>query len=614
MNSALQCLSHCEELTKYFLLKKYIEEINPKNKYGSGGLIAKAYFNLMKELWVGTSSCLNPWEFRQIFVGFVKQFAGFSQHDSQEMLTFMLDALHEDLNRVKDKPYFELNEKQNSESEAQASSRWWQSHLSRENSIIVDLFHGQFKSKVTCPECQRISITYDPFMYLGLPIPHGQGRVNLKFFPLILEKSSIYKNDPHQVIELSMSVNENTTFKEIKTKISKEFKVPMDYLEGFLTHQKNFKKKFSDASNFLHYYENSAYYEIIFYQTELEIESSDVATFYVMPVELVEEKSFFGKKTYSPQQLFYVKPFTFSKYTTVKDVYIFLFKYYRKIFVDLEIDGRTWDKFLENYYNYEYIMDEFRAYFTRNDVPFRLKIINNMPDNVGYNKGCEFCSKISCDYCSFEFDLNKSLDSVIDMQKVKRPFLLQMEVLKYNRKRLFEKIDLRTCHDNTFSKNGNLSIYDCLNSFRSEEKLGKENAWYCSRCQNHQQALKKLEIYTPPNLLIVQFKRFKVKSEQAIFGMLNTKKNDCLIDFPVDNLNLTNYIVGEAKDDAIYELFAISQHFGSVSSGHYTALCRNKNRWCEFDDDQVSSAGSQNVVTSAAYLLFYRKKSLKILN
>ena len=136
MNSALQCLSNCEELTKYFLLKKYKEEINKKNKYGSGGAIAKAYFELIEQLWNGDNTYLNPYAFRQIFVSFVKQFAGFCQHDSHEMLAFMLDALHEDLNRVKTKPYCELNERFENETEEEASLRWWKSHIDRENSII----------------------------------------------------------------------------------------------------------------------------------------------------------------------------------------------------------------------------------------------------------------------------------------------------------------------------------------------------------------------------------------------------------------------------------------------------------------------------------------------
>ena len=38
------------------------------------------------------------------------QFTGFAQHDAQEFLAFLLDGLHEDLNRIKKKPYTETVE------------------------------------------------------------------------------------------------------------------------------------------------------------------------------------------------------------------------------------------------------------------------------------------------------------------------------------------------------------------------------------------------------------------------------------------------------------------------------------------------------------------------
>jgi ubiquitin C-terminal hydrolase len=41
---------------------------------------------------------------------YAPQFSGFQQHDSQELLAFILDGLHEDLNKVKDKPYVELKD------------------------------------------------------------------------------------------------------------------------------------------------------------------------------------------------------------------------------------------------------------------------------------------------------------------------------------------------------------------------------------------------------------------------------------------------------------------------------------------------------------------------
>jgi ubiquitin carboxyl-terminal hydrolase 4/11/15 len=73
MNSAIQCLSHCDGLTKYFLMKLFEQELNYSNKLGSGGEVAKGYYSLLNELWNGTSPYLNPGDFRYIFIKFARQ-------------------------------------------------------------------------------------------------------------------------------------------------------------------------------------------------------------------------------------------------------------------------------------------------------------------------------------------------------------------------------------------------------------------------------------------------------------------------------------------------------------------------------------------------------------
>jgi ubiquitin C-terminal hydrolase len=93
-------------------------------------------------------------------------------------------------------------------------------------------------------------------------------------------------------------------------------------------------------------------------------------------------------------------------------------------------------------------------------------------------------------------------------------------------------------------------------------------------------------------------------------GMISNKKNDVLIEYPVEGLDLSEYVVGEHKDEAIYDLVAISQHFGSLSSGHYTALCKNFKKWYDFDDSSVGKADTSEIVNSAAYMLFYKKRNL----
>lgn len=52
----------------------------------------------------------------------------------------------------------------------------WTNHRLRNDSIIVDIFHGLFKSTLVCPECSKVSVTFDPFCYLTLPLPMKKDR------------------------------------------------------------------------------------------------------------------------------------------------------------------------------------------------------------------------------------------------------------------------------------------------------------------------------------------------------------------------------------------------------------------------------------------------------
>jgi len=142
--------------------------------------------------------------------------------------------------------------------------------------------------------------------------------------------------------------------------------------------------------------------------------------------------------------------------------------------------------------------------------------------------------------------------------------------------------------------------------------LEKDNSWYCSNCKKNQEAFKKLEIYRAPNILIVQLKRFDCKTENIYQGLLKNKKNDSLVVFPIQNLDISKYVVEEnSRKDSQYDLCAISQHYGSLSSGHYTAFCKNGGEWYNFDDEKVSKINNTNqIISKGAYILIFRKKSL----
>ena len=134
------------------------------------GEVARTFGELIKSIWSGRYSYFVPRNFKMVVGRFAPQFSGYNQQDSQELLTFLLDGLHEDLNRIKKKPYIELRDSDNRPDEEVAAEAW-ETYKKRNDSVILDLFHGLLKSTVVCPECPKVSVTFDPFCYLSLPLP-----------------------------------------------------------------------------------------------------------------------------------------------------------------------------------------------------------------------------------------------------------------------------------------------------------------------------------------------------------------------------------------------------------------------------------------------------------
>jgi len=98
---------------EYFANDNYVEDINEENPLGMKGEIARSFGELIKGMWSGRYSFVVPRNFKQAVGRFAPQFSGYQQQDSQELLTFLLDGLHEDLNRIKQKPYIELKDSEN---------------------------------------------------------------------------------------------------------------------------------------------------------------------------------------------------------------------------------------------------------------------------------------------------------------------------------------------------------------------------------------------------------------------------------------------------------------------------------------------------------------------
>jgi len=116
--------------------------------------------------------------------------------------------------------------------------------------------------------------------------------------------------------------------------------------------------------------------------------------------------------------------------------------------------------------------------------------------------------------------------------------------------------------------------------------LGEDNAWYCPSCKDFVLASKQMQIYKAPKILVLYFKRFKNKGYKGLYK----SKLETVIDFPIDDLDITkfvlnhelpeNYFKEHSPEDLPssnhYSLFAISNHYGGMGGGHYTAYCRKQ--------------------------------------
>lgn len=156
LNSIIQCLSATVPLSRYFLGGSFRRHINRANTFGSRGEIAETYSQLVKTMWSEQDPIVTPIRFKDIVGKFAPQFQGNEQHDSQEFLIFLLDAIHEDLNLGRRRVPGKEEEEDKEEPDFIASEKAWNLYSQSNWSIIVDMFQGQMRSKLTCLSCNKV--------------------------------------------------------------------------------------------------------------------------------------------------------------------------------------------------------------------------------------------------------------------------------------------------------------------------------------------------------------------------------------------------------------------------------------------------------------------------
>ena len=123
----------------------------------------------------------------------------------------------------------------------------------------------------------------------------------------------------------------------------------------------------------------------------------------------------------------------------------------------------------------------------------------------------------------------------------------------------------------------------------------------CSFCRRTSKKNEIMKIAKLPNILIISLQRINPKT-----GM----KNNANVKF-YEGLDLKEIIDPETQraDYTKYDLFAISNHIGSINTGHYYSNIKIGQNWYCFEDSKVYKIGPQiEMNTQEVYTLFYKMK------
>ena len=167
MNSTLQCLSNTNKLTEYFLTKY---------KQNPNRIMANVYHKLLLNLWnrEKNNKPYSPYEFKEVLSKENPLFAGIAANDSKDLINFLIERFHQELNEVKGNNNTNNNNNnitaQNQTNEQFMLNSFLQEFKEKFNSPISDLFYGMIETKSQCQRCGIIKYNFQVYSFLEFPL------------------------------------------------------------------------------------------------------------------------------------------------------------------------------------------------------------------------------------------------------------------------------------------------------------------------------------------------------------------------------------------------------------------------------------------------------------
>ncbi|XP_021893354.1 ubiquitin carboxyl-terminal hydrolase 5 isoform X2 [Carica papaya] len=587
MNSAIQCLVHTPEFARYFR-EDYHQEINWQNPLGMVGELALAFGELLRKLWAPGRTPIAPRPFKAKLARFAPQFSGYNQHDSQELLAFLLDGLHEDLNRVKHKPYIKSRDADGRPDE-EVADEYWANHIARNDSIIVDVCQGQYKSTLVCPVCNKVSVTFDPFMYLSLPLQQTTTRtMTVAVFTCdgsaLPSTCTVTVPKQGRCRDLIQALSNSCLLKQ--TEELKLAEVRNHLIQRFLEDPLILLSTIKDDEHLAAYkvpksVKNPVLLKLIHRRQHQDsgdsLSNSRWKPFGTPLVSVISQDDALTRGDIQVTVKRILSPFHKQANTECTGVSVAGNTAAELAPSNISCEGRSQSTSI--------LLNNEKCTSTEvTSMP--LQLVNENHSCIDLSLGEEKTIRLPSSPVIIYIDWSEKLLGKFDICHLEN----LPEVLKYGP--VTKK-----------GRNEPLSLYTCLEAFLREEPLVPEDMWYCPQCKERRQASKKLDLWRLPKVLVIHLKRFSYSRSMK-------HKLETFVNFPIHDFDLTTYVANKnSSRQQLYELYALTNHYGSMGSGHYTAHIKllDENRWYNFDDSHISPISEDDVKSAAAYVLFYRR-------
>ncbi|KAI8927686.1 hypothetical protein BC831DRAFT_159468 [Entophlyctis helioformis] len=559
INNIIQCLASIPKFVEYFTSGEYKAHINKNNPLStSKGVIVDEFAKLLCRLASSTRAFV-PSGLKRALEDFWGVYDSYTQQDAQEFLNFLLDAIHEDVNRILHKPSVEIPDFDSSTPDAHIAAVYWEAHKKRNDSIVVDTFQGQYKSQITCGECGNTSIKFDAFMNLSMEVP---GVETVDFWLTLVRYTGT-----KQRVRLSVPIH--APVEEVQDMLGQATGLDPGTLHASLVADDVVIKKILGPDERVQKYA----------QARKSSASSLSVAFYEIP--------------YQKDRLYFILTQVSIKFSRVgaagSDD--------RNTDDGSDGDEHQMDSQTEEYreeyrdlFGYPLILDIPRAKYSSETLSKEIALLlhkRGLLKNIDADNIIEHAQQ---------------LFSIVEKQ---HPDIVEYTLMwreEYADHYFDMEKDREIMPGHMDQPSPTITPLDkCMVEHFEEEEV---EDWYCSRCKGLRNGMKKLDLWKLPEVLIVHLKRFGLHPRYNVWTKL-----DDFVDYPLYNFNMGRYSVCADELDKSYELIAVSNHVGGTERGHYTAFCKRRDVWSYFDDDSVTfDVNEEYIANRNGYVLFYRLK------